>query len=154
MVLEFELTCIYSFVYLLILYRIVGIGIFHTLESIFPHIFYKTTNCISFGKSARGNLWFCFALVFIQWDKPAMPPRTVISLQLLLRLPGMTWSLFNNCSLTLYTQRPRGAQLANPFKIRRHSTHLRMVLFIICLCKGTFLVKFYWSIRTEKCIYH
>lgn len=29
-----------------------------------------------------------------------------------------------------------------------------MVSFITLFCKVTFLVKFYWSIYTEKCIYH
>lgn len=71
----------------------------------------------------------------------------VISLQHLLQLPGKTWHLFNNYSLTFYIQIPREAQLANTFKIRKDSLRLWVISFIL-LCKVTFLVKLYWSIHT------
>ena len=66
----------------------------------------------------------------------------------------MTWSPFHDCSLTSCIRLPRGAQLANPLKIRRHSMHLLVVSVIILLCKATFGPTFYWSVHTEKCIGH
>lgn len=61
---------------------------------------------------------------------------------------------FSNYNLSSYIQLLRGAQLANPVKIRRCSMHLWEVSFIILFCQVTFVVRFYWNVHMEKCTRH